>query len=126
MVLAYPSSRCHLARGEALLSSASGAPNCHRNRQNRTIRFAIPDSPVSATLSRRPNRIVRFLQLRVAASGSCSILVATHFGDSIGESIFSGHDSLWDGDLLQQRHHAILLRQPKGTIHKLFIHSSSV
>jgi hypothetical protein len=33
---------------------------------------------------------------------------STHFGDSIGESIFSGHDLLWDGDLQQQRHHANL------------------
>jgi hypothetical protein len=29
-------------------------------------------------------------------------------GDSTGDSIFSSHDSLWDGDL-QQQHHAIHL-----------------
>jgi hypothetical protein len=51
---------------------------------------------------------------------------STHFGDSARESIFSGHDSLWDGDLQQQHHHGIHLRQPSGTIHKLFAHSSMI
>jgi hypothetical protein len=40
-------------------------------------------------------------------------------GDSTGDSIFSSHGSLWDGDL-QQQHYAIHLYQHRGTIHELF------
>jgi hypothetical protein len=50
----------------------------------------------------------------------------THFCNSAGESIFFSHSSLWDGDLQQQCHHAIILRQPRGMIRKLFVYSSSV
>jgi hypothetical protein len=52
VVLAYLLSRRRLAGGEALSSSVSGAPDCRQNRQNWTIRFAKPDSPVSVASSR--------------------------------------------------------------------------
>jgi hypothetical protein len=52
MVHASPLSRHRLARGEASSSSANGTPDCHRNRQNRTIRFAKPDRPVFPISSR--------------------------------------------------------------------------
>jgi hypothetical protein len=52
VVLAYLPSRCRLAGGEATSSSASGAPDCHRNRQNWTIRFAKPNGPVFPVSSR--------------------------------------------------------------------------
>jgi hypothetical protein len=60
MVLAYLSSRRRLAGGEAPLSSVSGAPDFHQNRQNRTVRFAKPDSPSFAT-SRRSFRFLFIL-----------------------------------------------------------------
>jgi hypothetical protein len=52
MVLAYLPSRCYLARREVPSSSANSAPNCRRNRQNQTIRFAKPNSPVFPISSR--------------------------------------------------------------------------
>jgi hypothetical protein len=52
MVLAYLPSRCRLAGVEAPSSSAGGAPDCRRNQQNRTIRFAKPDSLVFPISSR--------------------------------------------------------------------------
>jgi hypothetical protein len=52
VVLAYLSSRCRLAGGEAPSSSVSGTPDYRRNRQNQTIRFAKPDSLVFPILSR--------------------------------------------------------------------------
>jgi hypothetical protein len=52
MVLAYLPSRHRLALGEAPSSSASGAPDCHRNRQNRTIRFVKLDSLIFPVSSR--------------------------------------------------------------------------
>jgi hypothetical protein len=49
---------------------------------------------------------------------------STHFGDSVGELIFSDHDSLWDGDLQQQQHHrAIHLHRPRGTIYN-YLHTT--
>jgi hypothetical protein len=66
-----------------------------------------------------PNQTVQFFLFQVGAFSSCPIHVATEFGDSAGESIFSSHDSLWDGGL-QQHHHAIHLYQPRVTTHKLF------
>jgi hypothetical protein len=43
--------RRRLAGGEAPSSSAGGAPDYRRNRQNWTIRFAKPDSPIFFVLS---------------------------------------------------------------------------
>jgi hypothetical protein len=65
------------------------------------------------------NRTIQFFLFQAGASGSCLIRVATYFGDSARELIFSSHGSLWDGDL-QQKHHAIHLYQPRGTIDELF------
>jgi hypothetical protein len=48
-----------------------------------------------------PNRTVRFFLFQTGAYGSYPIRVAAHFGDFTGESIFSNHGSLRDGDLQQ-------------------------
>jgi hypothetical protein len=48
IVLVYPSSKRRLAEGEAPSLSVGGAPDCHQNRQNQTIRFAKPVSLISA------------------------------------------------------------------------------
>jgi hypothetical protein len=48
---------------------------------------------------------------------------STHFSDSARESIFSGHGSLWDGDLQRHDHHAIHLRQLRCMICKLSSYS---
>jgi hypothetical protein len=52
MVLTYLSSRRRLVGGEALSSSAGGAPDCRRNRQNWTIMFAKLDNPISVVSAR--------------------------------------------------------------------------
>jgi hypothetical protein len=52
VVLAYLPYRRRLTEGETPSSSTSGAPDCRRNRQNRIIQFAKPDSPVFPILSR--------------------------------------------------------------------------
>jgi hypothetical protein len=44
VVLAYPSSRCHLAGGEASLSRASGSPDRHRFQQ--TGPSGLPDRDI--------------------------------------------------------------------------------
>jgi hypothetical protein len=52
VVLAYLPSKSRLARGEPPSSSVGGALDCHRNRQNWTIRFAKLNSPTSAASSK--------------------------------------------------------------------------
>jgi hypothetical protein len=56
--------RRRLARGEATSSKPDGAPDYRQSQQNQTIRF---------------------LLILAGTSSSCSICVATHFGDSTGE-----------------------------------------
>jgi hypothetical protein len=53
VVLGYLSPRRRLAAGEVPSSSNGSAPDCRRNRQNRTIWFAKPDGPIFPVLSRR-------------------------------------------------------------------------
>jgi hypothetical protein len=45
-----------------------------------------------------PNWSIQFLQLRAGASGSCSIRVATYFGDSARESTNSHTSSMKGGN----------------------------
>jgi hypothetical protein len=45
-----------------------------------------------------PIRIVRFLQLRPRAFGSCTICVATHFGNSAGQSTTSSTSNIKGGN----------------------------
>jgi hypothetical protein len=45
-----------------------------------------------------PNRTVRFFLFRVGASGSYPIRVATHFGDSAGDSTTSSTSSMKGGN----------------------------
>jgi hypothetical protein len=52
MVQTPSPTKCRLAREEATSSCAGGAPDCCRNRQNRTIRFAKLDSLIFPILSR--------------------------------------------------------------------------
>jgi hypothetical protein len=44
-----------------------------------------------------PNQSIRFLLLRIGASGSCLICVPTHFGDSAGKLTISCHSSMKKG-----------------------------
>jgi hypothetical protein len=79
VVLAYLPSRSRFAGGEAPSSSAGGAPDCRWNRQNRTIRFAKPDNPVSIASSRS----FRFMFISNAMAG-CSLLYPLMTDSSIG------------------------------------------
>jgi hypothetical protein len=81
VVLAYLLSRCHLAKGEAPASSADGTPDCYWNRQNRTIQFAKPDSPVFPVLLAP----VRFVWQHILATplGNRSSPAMAHYGMEI-------------------------------------------
>jgi hypothetical protein len=61
-----------------------GTPDCHQSQQNQTIRFAKLDHPVSTVLA--------------GASRLYSFHVATHFGDSAGESMTSSMSSMKGGN----------------------------
>jgi hypothetical protein len=85
MVLAYLPSRRHLARGEAPSTSVNGTPDCRWNRQNRTIRFAKPDSPVSTASSRSFRLLSDSCGEHILATplGNRSSPAMTHYGMEI-------------------------------------------
>jgi hypothetical protein len=68
------------------------------------LHHRVPAAPLTAVRNDKteqsglPNQRVRFLQFRVGAFGTCSIRVATHFGDSAGDLTTSSTSSMKGGN----------------------------